>query len=284
MSAERAARFPILTVASGPTNSMRGAAYLSGLKDAIVVDIGGTTSDVGVLQAGFPRQTGVAVEVGGVRTNFRMPDVTSVGLGGGSVVSADLHSVGPQSVGYRLHTEALVMGGHTLTATDIAVAAGRAELGDASRVAGLDPAAVQACQQRIEHIVHGAVERMRTSATPLPVIVVGGGSILLGGRLQGTEVQVPAHFGVANAVGAAMAQVSGEVDKVVSVGAALSREQAIAKVRAEAEQKAVAAGALAASLETLDVEDVPLAYLGAGATRIRVRVVGDLDSAKNQTP
>ena len=34
---------------------MRGAAFLSGLKDAIVIDIGGTTTDIGVLQSGFPR-------------------------------------------------------------------------------------------------------------------------------------------------------------------------------------------------------------------------------------
>ncbi len=61
MSAARAARFPILTVASGPTNSMRGAAFLSSVADAVVVDIGGTTTDVGVLQKGFPRPAGTTV-------------------------------------------------------------------------------------------------------------------------------------------------------------------------------------------------------------------------------
>ncbi|MEJ7838319.1 MAG: hydantoinase/oxoprolinase family protein [Thermomicrobiales bacterium] len=49
MAAEYARTCPVLTIASGPTNSMRGAAFLSGLSDAVVVDIGGTTSDVGVL-------------------------------------------------------------------------------------------------------------------------------------------------------------------------------------------------------------------------------------------
>ena len=53
MNADFAADYPVLTFASGPTNSMRGAAFLSGLKDAIVVDVGGTTTDVGVLQQGF---------------------------------------------------------------------------------------------------------------------------------------------------------------------------------------------------------------------------------------
>ena len=56
-SAEEAMRFPVLTFSSGPTNSMRGAAFLSGLFDGIVVDIGGTTTDVGVLKNGFPRDS-----------------------------------------------------------------------------------------------------------------------------------------------------------------------------------------------------------------------------------
>ena len=58
----------------------------SSLKDAIVVDVGGTTTDLGVIQNGFPRESSVAVTIGGVRTNFRMPDVISIGLGGGSIV------------------------------------------------------------------------------------------------------------------------------------------------------------------------------------------------------
>ncbi len=279
MAAEQAARFPILTVASGPTNSMRGAAFLSGLKDAIVVDIGGTTSDVGVLQAGFPRQAGVVVEVGGVRTNFRMPDVYSMGLGGGSRVSADFNQIGPQSVGYAIHTEALVFGGKTVTATDIAVAAGVATLGDAAKVAHLPEDGVRRCHARLQQMVFGAVERMRTSAELLPVIVVGGGSILLRQELQGMAITIPPHFGCANAVGAAMAQVSGEQDRVMRLDDT-PREQAIAQVRAEAEARAVAAGAKAETLAVIDIEDVPLAYISGNATRIRVRVVGDLNETE----
>lgn len=279
MSAQQAARFPILTVASGPTNSMRGAAFLSGLTDAIVVDIGGTTTDVGVLQSGFPRQAGMAVEVGGVRTNFRMPDVYSIGLGGGSVVTADMGRLGPGSVGYNIHTEALVFGGRTLTATDIAVAAGVAQLGDATKVSHLAAGAVSACHARLQKMVFDAVERMRTSAQVLPVVVVGGGSILLRGQVGDAAVIIPPHFGVANAVGAAMAQVSGEVDRILRLEGGLTREDAIAQVRADAESRAVQGGANPASLKLLDVEDVPLAYVGGNATRIRVRVVGDLNEA-----
>jgi len=124
MSAETAMALPVMSFASGATNSMRGAAFLSGLQDAMVVDVGGTSSDVGQLRRGFPREANSVVEIGEVRTLFRMPDLFSIGLGGGSIVQPDPVAVGPASVGYRLTREALVFGGGTLTATDAAVAAG----------------------------------------------------------------------------------------------------------------------------------------------------------------
>ena len=275
LDAAQARRFPIRTVASGPTNSMRGAALLSGLKDAIVVDIGGTTADVGILAGGFPRQSGVAVQVGGVRTNFRMPDVYSIGLGGGSVVDGERETIGPVSVGYRIHTEALVYGGATTTATDVAVAAGIAALGNPQLVRHLEPAAVRRCVVRMQDMLFDAIERMRTSAQPLPVVVVGGGSILVGAAIRDLPVMVPEGFGVANAVGAAMAQVSGEVDRVVLL-ASQTREVALAQAEADATALALAAGALPGSVTVLDVEETPLTYLPGNATRIHLRVVGDL--------
>ena len=55
-SETKAKELPVLTISSGPTNSMRGAAFLSGVEDAVVIDIGGTTTDVGVIKSGFPRE------------------------------------------------------------------------------------------------------------------------------------------------------------------------------------------------------------------------------------
>lgn len=81
MPAAMAMRYPVWCFASGPTNSMRGAAFLSGVEDAVVVDVGGTTSDIGYLSNGFPREANAAVNIGGVRTLFRMPDLLSIGLG-----------------------------------------------------------------------------------------------------------------------------------------------------------------------------------------------------------
>jgi N-methylhydantoinase A/oxoprolinase/acetone carboxylase beta subunit len=277
MNADKVRRFPVLTFASGPTNSMRGAAFLTGIKDAIVVDIGGTTSDVGVLVNGFPRQASTTVDIGGVRTNFRMPDVFAVGLGGGSLVSPDGTGIGPQSVGYRITSEALVFGGQTLTATDIIVGSGKADIGDAAALTDLPRHTVQQALGAIERTLFEAVERCRTSAEIVPVIAVGGGSILMPERLGDLLTLRPENFGVANAVGAAIAQISGEVDRVFSLSK-MSREAALASAEAESRASAVAAGARAQTIEVIEREDVPLAYLPGNATRIRVRVVGDMDT------
>ena len=243
MSADFAEQYPVLTFASGPTNSMRGAAFLSGLKDAMVVDVGGTTSDIGALTHGFPREASVAVDVGGVRTNFRMPDVYSFGLGGGSLVHEDPLRIGPQSVGYRLTDAARVFGGDTTTATDLAVASGVAEIGDPAKVRGLDASLVRVGMDRIQEMTEAAVDRMKTSAGAVPVIVVGGGSILIARSIVGaSEMVKPDHFEAANAVGAAIAQISGEVDRVYALDS-LSREQALDNAKAEATEKAIAAGA-----------------------------------------
>lgn len=280
MTAAQAELFPVLTFASGPTNSMRGAAYLSGLQEAIVVDVGGTTTDVGALTRGFPRQSALAIEVGGVRTNFRMPDVHATGLGGGSLVrvDGDAVSVGPDSVGYELTQHARVFGGETLTATDIAVAGGFAHLGDGDRVADLPHELVARVNAIIGDSIDVAVDRMRISEEPLPVIIVGGGRILVTRPVAGaSELVVPEHFEAANAVGAAIAQVTGEVDRVVAL-AGSSREAALDTARGDAFRQAVESGADPATIYVLDVEDVPLSYLPGDAVHLRVKVVGDLIS------
>jgi N-methylhydantoinase A/oxoprolinase/acetone carboxylase beta subunit len=277
MDVDFARRYPVATFASGPTNSMRGAAVLSGLGTCAVVDVGGTTTDVGILTKGFPREATTEVVVAGIRTNFRMPDVLSVGIGGGSLVRDDAGvSVGPDSVGYRLTQEALVFGGRTLTATDVAVAAGRADIGDAALAGSLDRDLARRALDRIASDVADVVERMRTSSEPLPVVAVGGGSILLPDELAGLgEVHRPENFAVANAIGAAIAQVGGEVDRVYAIEPG-RRDAVVDEARQEAVDRAVAAGAEPHSVSVVDFDEVPIPYLPGNATRIRCKAVGDL--------
>ena len=276
MSADYIAKYPALTFASGPTNSLRGAAMLSQISDAIVVDIGGTTSDVGVLANGFPRESNSFIDVAGIRTNFRMPDIMAIGVGGGSLVSADGNSVGPESVGHRLVKEGLVFGGDQITATDIVVAAGFHCIGDTQKVAHLKPEMIEAATDEMHRQIDDAIDRMRPSDDPVPVILVGGGSILVSQKLNSaSKIVCPEHADVANAIGAAIAQVGGEVESIISYSKT-KREDAIAKSTQEAKAKAVLAGADGDSLRVLDVEETPMSYMDDNAVRLRIKVVGEL--------
>ena len=272
--AGQAERFPVLSFASGPTNSMRGAAFLTGVSDALVVDVGGTTSDIGALRAGFPREANAVVQVGGVRTLFRMPDLLSMGLGGGSIIARDPLAIGPRSVGFRLLEQARVFGGDVLTATDMAVAGGRLSLGDAARVADIPRGLVDDVFALAARMLEVAVDQMKTDAAEVPLLAVGGGAFMVPDHLPGvSEVRRPENAAVANAVGAAIAQVSGEADQVFQ---GLTRDQALGEAERIARDRAVAAGAAANSVTLVDLEDLPLAYLPGGALRVRARVVGDI--------
>jgi len=287
MSVEYAKQYPILTIASGPTNSFRGASFLTGLKESIVVDIGGTTLLAGMLVNGFPRQSLAAIEIGGVRTNFRMPDLVSFGCGGGTVVKlsngGDV-SVGPESVGYELENRALAWGGDTLTTTDVALALGYAKLDDphvrTDALHQLDKAVLKKALARIAGMLEDAVERVKTRKEPMQMVLVGGGGIIIPPEMYQeirgvSKVIRPPAFQYANALGAAIAQVGGEIEKVFSLDG-VSREEAMKKAKMMAVEEAVRAGARPDSVEVVDIDEVFLAYLPSNAVRIRVKAAGDL--------
>ncbi|MFE3837266.1 hypothetical protein [Pseudogemmobacter sonorensis] len=117
---------------------------------------------------------------------------------------------------------------------------------------------------------------VKPSTTMLPVILVGGGAILISRDLpSASQVVRPENAGVANVIGAAIAQVGGEVDRIYAMEGR-SRDEVLGEAKAEASASAVNAGADPASVKIMDIEEVPLAYLPGSATRIRVKAVGDL--------
>jgi len=226
------------------------------------------------LRRGFPREANSVVEIGEVRTLFRMPDLFSIGLGGGSVVTETPLTVGPQSVGYRLTEEALVFGGRTLTATDAAVAAGIVDIGDTKKAAGVPRKLAGDVLDMARAKLEDAIDRMKTEAGDVPLIAVGGGAFLVPDRMAGvSEVIRVEHGDCANAVGAAIAQISGETDQIYRE---MTREAAITAAETQAVERAVLAGADRASLQIVDVEDMPIAYLPGNALRVRVRVASEM--------
>jgi N-methylhydantoinase A/oxoprolinase/acetone carboxylase beta subunit len=278
MSSKFAAQYPVRTLSSGPTNSMRGAAFLSGLQDALVLDIGGTTSDAGALVKGFPREAPNEFEIEGVRTNFRMPDVMSIGVGGGTIVKDHDHGVevGPQSVGHLITERALLFGGEVTTVSDVAVAAGMADFGDPTRLKGMPAHLIDDALADWHDQLDALLATARGSAEPVPLVLVGGGAFIVdSSRLTGiTSVVVPDFADVANAVGAAIPQASGEIDRVVS--AEVSRGEAVAAIRAEAIELAIRAGADPSAVEINDEDITQLTQLDGTSLRIRVRAVGEI--------
>jgi N-methylhydantoinase A/oxoprolinase/acetone carboxylase beta subunit len=86
-AADAVALRPIETILSGPAASVVGARFLSGLDDFVVSDVGGTTTDVAMVENGWPRLDRDGAEVGGRRTLVRAVAMRTFGLGGDSEVA-----------------------------------------------------------------------------------------------------------------------------------------------------------------------------------------------------
>lgn len=292
LAGELAARLPIRTFSSGPTNSMRGAAFLIQGEEQqegqamMVVDIGGTTTDIGLLLAnGFPRQQAAYSELAGVRMNFSCPDIKSIGLGGGSIIRKGANgrptTVGPDSVGYKLTEEAVVFGGSVLTTTDATVLARPdVKIGDPPLVQGkLSDDELSETRAIIKQKLDKVIDMMKTSPEDLPVLLVGGGAVISPDDLKGaSKVLKPRYSEVANAIGAAMARVSAVVDTVKSTENK-STQKLLEEISAEATEKTVAAGASRESVKVVEMETLPLQYI-ANKTRFIVRAAGDFDFSR----
>jgi N-methylhydantoinase A/oxoprolinase/acetone carboxylase beta subunit len=275
MSLDYAALYPVLTIGSGPANSIRGAAYLSGVDNAIVVDVGGTTSDLGVLVGGFPRESTLPREIGGVHTNFRMPDILSVGLGGGTIVDVAGGRVGPASVGYRIDPEAILFGGSTPTLTDAAALTSSPVAG--RRLPSVSAATRSALRAALEHTrerLEEAVERLSLGRQDLPVVVVGGGGFLVPDDLAGAgPILRPDNADVANAVGAAISLAGGRADHLGDLDA---REATIEAASEAAIAKAIQAGADPLRVEIVDVLETPVSYTTRPTVKVSVKAAGPL--------
>ncbi|RSL47207.1 hypothetical protein CEP54_013521 [Fusarium duplospermum] len=286
ISAEDASALPVSTFLSGPTNSLTGAVFLANIQGrlsqgALALDIGGTTSDVCAVEpSGLPRPAAAFSHLAGVRTNFAVSDLRSIGVGGGSVVqlsdSGEV-TVGPRSVGKDLTRQARVFGGSTLTTTDILVAVGLEGIGDKSLVSDIPSSVVDQVKDKINLLLSTVLDEMKTTEADVPVILVGGGSILCSDKLQGvSDIIRPPFAQVANAVGAAMARVSGVSDAIVHVSDEKPEEEAVRRAREQAISQARQNGA--DDPEVVEETILPVPYVSTRSLHINVRAFGKLST------
>jgi N-methylhydantoinase A/oxoprolinase/acetone carboxylase beta subunit len=232
---------PSQTVLSGPAASVMGAVALgSGDQDTLVMDIGGTTTDLAVLIQRSPVLNPLGIRLGEYKTLIRSLETLSIGLGGDSTVSVQdgRLKVGPERLG-----PALAYGGPAPTPTDALVITGDIDNGDKDKaVAGLTPLAktlgvsvdtvadniialacktiMSAARQLIERInrkpvytVHELQEGYRVN--PKHLLILGGPAPYFAKHLKkhtADRIEVVARWDVANAIGAALARTTCEVN------------------------------------------------------------------------
>lgn len=271
--------FPIFTVAGPVSNSIRGAHILTGIKDAIVLDIGGTTTNVGVLHDGFPRESSTAVEITGIRTNFRMPDIFTMALGGGTIIDVENDKIGPESVGYNLEKDGISWGGNVLTATDVAMYV------KGFRIEGSSPELVKnkfngeklkRIYEEMKEMWYNAIDMMKTTKEDVIVIVVGGGSIMFPSGINGTsQIIRPENAQYANAIGATLTKIGATIERTISYETK-DRSSALSELIDDAKKLVVQAGARQDSIEIREIEEIPLPYLPGNSVKVTVKVVGEL--------
>lgn len=276
MNLQYATDHPILTISSGPTNSIRGGGFLSKCSDALIVDVGGTTTDIGAIQSGLARESQGTSKIGGVESNFRMPDIISVGFGGGTIVTIDGDniSVGPESVGYNLITEAICFGGSTLTLTDVAKKLGRTNIG--THDVFIDIELAQKIDKIVNTEIQNAISQMKTEEGKSNLLLVGGGVAIINPEFFNTDnTFLLEHSEVANAIGASIAQTSGTYEALVALKGK-DKDKVVNEICDKAIENAINSGACEESIEIVEIIKTPLSYHPEEAYTIKAKVIGDL--------
>lgn len=266
---------PILTLSCGPTNSAKGGMHISGQSSCVVVDIGGTSTDIVSVANGFVKRSSGIVSIADVRMRFASPDVVSLAIGGGSIVEGN--TVGPRSTGRRLLHEAQAFGGHSLTLTDLALLLGFVHI-DGAVVSNILCSCAQArhlLEREAIRIAH-AIRLVRGENQTTPCVLVGGGAPifqqLLKSRITNlVELSDTSLLGVANALGAAQSEISGRFDALISLQ---DRKSALDQALAAAKKDAVQKGANPDTLRIGELSIEPLAYSKDRRARVSLSVLG----------
>ena len=256
ISLEASMHFPGQTILSGPAASVMGSvAFTPSDADAMVLDIGGTTTDIAVIRNQVPQLHPLGARIAGYRTLIRSLETQSIGIGGDSVVRI---TDGEIQIGPERNGAAMAYGGPQPTPTDALFVLGKNNGGDRQKAllgfqslataSGMGPEAVArqvfelACRTILEeanslvrrinnrpvYTLHEMQEESRIR--PAHLLVMGGPAVYFAeqmARMTDFTVQVVPRAPVANAIGAALARTTCEVTLFsdTEIGTALAPEE-----------------------------------------------------------
>jgi N-methylhydantoinase A/oxoprolinase/acetone carboxylase beta subunit len=241
MNFEASIDYPAQTTLSGPAASVMGSIAFGPEKgDALVMDIGGTTTDMAILVDQVPLLAPQGIELGGFKTLIRSLETHSIGIGGDSAVRIENGRI---QVGPHRNGPAMAHGGPSPTPTDALVLLGKARKGSRELAArGFAPIAEQlgvtiedaafqvfdhtcrqileAAEQMVERINRQPVYTIHEmqdgyQVQPTTILVLGGPAPLFAEHLETLsryQVGVVPRWTVANAIGAALARTTCEVN------------------------------------------------------------------------
>ena len=262
------ARAAVNTVMSGPASGVMAAAYTgraSGQPNLITYDMGGTSTDVGLIENAVPQVSGELELEYAMPIHVPMVDVHTIGAGGGSIASVDaagMLRVGPESAGARPGPICYGRGGTEPTITDANLVLGRlnpdkllgvdhpvtldqvrsAILDKVGKRLGLDAEAAAAAILRIANDrMAGAIRLVSLSRGHDPrdfaLFAFGGAGPLhataLARELSIPTVLVPARPGITNALGCVVADLRHDYVRTVNKPLSALRDAAIAAIYAE---------------------------------------------------
>ncbi|MGI6093900.1 MAG: hydantoinase/oxoprolinase family protein [Lachnospiraceae bacterium] len=218
---------PIDTVLSGPAASIVGAINLTGVKDAVVADMGGTTTDIGIVRNKRVELSREGAVVGDWRIRIKSAKLYTYGLGGDSAIKID---DGKIEAGPERQLPSCRGGKDHVTPTDILHYTGEFVQWDRKRaVEAIEEQARQAEMTADEYVeetknmiadkIYNNLKRYRRIRFPISAIGAPAESwYRIAQKKYDFDLMIPKHYEVANAVGAATSGVSVEADAVVRPG------------------------------------------------------------------
>ncbi|PLR79937.1 hydantoinase/oxoprolinase [Bacillus canaveralius] len=283
MEIQEAIDYPILTIGSGVTNSLRGASILSGLDRCIVVDVGGSTIDIGKILNSQPEVSIGSTSILGIAVNMRVPKMYSLPYGGGSLISIEDESVRiKDTIASDIEQHGISWGGNTWTLTDSFLKVYPDSFSDKKiTLTGLAKLSEDDCQKVINTVtreIKKKIARLQQSNEALSIVLVGGGSSLLVNRLFGKYQKVfhPVGFHICNAVGACFAPLSAQVDKVFWLRDK-TKQEIIDEEKEQLIQQLLRKGATRDTIQVVSIEEFPFDYLKGEVLRIRLKALGELE-------